>query len=144
MIEDDGRGCPFQLLGDGARGGAYLTKPHLLLALGTVVLQATDDDDASVHLRERFLHRLLLVLVSGGLLVTAATIELGRPTKKALHHVIILELVTHRIAVVGARLLLELVEVIVPGRALILAVGRRDHAGGGRPAVLLVLPIIVA
>ena len=56
----------------------------------------------------------------------------------------VLELVTHRIAVVGARFLQELVEVIVPGRALILEVGRRDFAGGGWPAVLLVLPPIAA
>ena len=33
---------------------------------------------------------------------------------------------------------------IVSGRALILAVGRRDFAGNGRPAILLVLPIITA
>jgi hypothetical protein len=50
--------------------------------------------------------------------------------------------VTHRIAVVGAWLFQEFVEVIVPRRTLIFAVSRRNLAGGGWPAILLVFPII--
>ena len=45
---------------------------------------------------------------------------------------------------VGAWLLQKLVEVIISGRTLILAVGRRDLAGAGKPAILLALPIIAA
>ena len=44
---------------------------------------------------------------------------------------------------VGAWLLQELVEVVVSRRALILALGRRDLAGGGRSVILLV-PLILA
>ena len=45
---------------------------------------------------------------------------------------------------VGAWLLQKLVELAVSRRALILALGRRDLAGGGRSTVLLVLPILAA
>jgi hypothetical protein len=45
---------------------------------------------------------------------------------------------------VGAWLLQELVEVVVSRRVLILALGRRDLAGGGRSTILLVLPVVVA
>ena len=105
LIEDDGRGRPFQLPGDGAFGDADFTESHLLLAPGIVVFQAIVDDEAPVHLRELFLRRPLLVLVGGRLLVAAVTVGHGHPVEKVLHHVTILELVTHRVAVVGARLL---------------------------------------
>ena len=142
LIEDDGCGRPFQLPRDDAFGGADFTESHLLLAPGIVVFQAIVDDEAPVHLRELFLRRPLLVLVGGRLLVAA--VRLGHPVEKVLHHVTILERVTQWVAVVGARLLQELVEVIVPGRALILAVNRRNLIGGGRTAILLVFPIIEA
>ena len=74
----------------------------------------------------------------------AVSVGFGCLAKEALHHVTILELVIHRIALVGAWLLQELVEVIVSGRALILAAGRRDLASNGRPTIVLVLPIITA
>jgi len=45
---------------------------------------------------------------------------------------------------VGAWLVQELVEVVVSRRMLVLALGRRDLAGGGRSAVLLVLPVLAA
>jgi len=47
-------------------------------------------------------------------------------------------------AMVGAWLLQKLVEVIFSKRALILALGRRDLAGDGRSAILLVLSILAA
>ena len=62
--------------------------------------------------------------------------------KEALHHVTILELVVHQIAMVGAWLLQELVEVVVSRRTLVLALGGRDLTGGGRSAVLLVLLVL--
>ena len=45
---------------------------------------------------------------------------------------------------VGARLLKELVEVVVSRRMLVLALGRCNLAGGGRSVVLLVLHVLVA
>jgi len=45
---------------------------------------------------------------------------------------------------VGAWLLQELVEVVISRRALILALGRGDLAGGGRSVILLVPPILAA
>ena len=45
---------------------------------------------------------------------------------------------------VGAWLVHELVEVVVSQRTLVLALGRRNLVRGGRSAVLLVLPILVA
>ena len=144
LIEDDGRGRPFQLSGDSACGGTYLAKPYLLLSLGAFVLQVADDDQVPVDLRERPFRWLLLVLFSVGLLVAAIFIGLGCPMKEVLHHVTILELVIHRIDMVGAWLLQELVEVVVSLGALILALGCRDLTGGGRSAILLVLLILTA
>ena len=45
---------------------------------------------------------------------------------------------------VGAWLVQELVEVVVSRRTLVLALGRRDLAGDGRSAVLLILPVLAA
>jgi hypothetical protein len=45
---------------------------------------------------------------------------------------------------VGARLVQELVEVVVSQRALVLALGGRDLTSGRRSAVLLVLPVLAA
>ena len=81
---------------------------------------------------------------ASGPLVAAIAVGLGCPAKEALHHITIFELVVHRTAMVGAWLLQELVEVVVSQRVLILALGRRDLAGGGRSAILLVLPVVVA
>ena len=69
---------------------------------------------------------------------------LGCPSQEALHHIAIFELVVHRIAMVGAWLLQELVKVVISRRALILVLGRRDLDGGGRSVILLVLPTLVA
>ena len=46
--------------------------------------------------------------------------------------------------VIGTRLLQELVEVVVPGRTLLLPIGRRDLVAGGRLVVFLVLPPLSA
>ena len=73
----------------------------------------------------------------------AVAVGLGCPSEEALHHITIFELVVHRIAMVGAWLLQELVEVVISRRAIILALGHRDLAGGGRSAILLV-PLILA
>ena len=48
--------------------------------------------------------------------------------------------VIYRVAVVGTRLLQGLVDVVVPGRTLLLPIGRRDLVAGGRLVVFLVLP----
>ena len=82
------------------------------------------------------------VLAVRGRPVAVVAVGLGCPVEEALHHIAIFELVVHRIAMVGAWLLQELVEVVVSRRALILALSRRDLADSGRPAVLLVLPIL--
>ena len=71
-------------------------------------------------------------------------VGLGCSAEEALHHIAIFELVAHRIAMVGAWLVQELVEVVVSQRTLVLALGHRDLAGGGRSVVLLVLPILAA
>ena len=110
----------------------------------TLVLQAADDDQALVHVRELSFRQLPFVLVGVGPLVAAVAVGLGCPAKEALHHITILELVVHWIAMVGARLLQEQVEVVVSWQTLVLALGRRDLAGGGWLVVLLVLPVLAA
>jgi len=119
-------------------------EPHLLQSPRTFIFQAADDDQAPIHVWERSFRRLLLVLVGVGLLVAAIAVGLGCPAEGALHHITFLELVVHRIAMVGAWLLQELVEVVISRRALILALGHGDLAGGGRLVILLVPPILAA
>ena len=111
---------------------------------GALVLQAADDHQAPIHVWELSFHRLPFVLVGIGLLIMAVTVGLGCPAEEVLHHIAIFELVVHRIAMVGARLVQELVEVVVSRRTLVLALGRRDLASGGRSAVLLILLVLAA
>ena len=89
LIENDGRGRPLQLSGNRTRGSTYLAKSHLLLSPGAFVLQAADDDQAPVHVRELSFRRLLFVLVGIGPLVAAVAVGLGCPAEEALYHVTI-------------------------------------------------------
>ena len=134
LIENDGRGRPLQLSGNRTRGSTYLAKSHLLLSPGAFVLQAADDDQAPVHVQECSFRQLLLVLVDVGLFVTAVAIGLGCPSEEALHHITIFKLVVQRVAMVGAWLLQELVEVIVSRRVFVLAPGLNKPTGPVKPA----------
>ena len=80
-------------------------EPNLLQSPGALILQAADDHQVPIHVRELSFRRLPFVLVGVGPLVAAVAVGLGCPAEEALHHVTILELVVHRIAMVGAWLL---------------------------------------
>src|SRR6185437_9184314 len=52
LIENNGRGRPFQLSRNGTCGSTYIAEPSLLQSPGALVLQATDDHQAPIHVRE--------------------------------------------------------------------------------------------
>ena len=63
LIENDGRGCLLQLSRNGICGSTYLAEPNLLQSPGALVLQAADNNQAPIHVRELSFHRLPFVLV---------------------------------------------------------------------------------
>ena len=107
---------------------------NLLQSSGAFVLQAADDHQASIHVWDLSFHRLPFVLVGIGPLVAAVAVGLGCLAEEALHHITIFKLVVHRVAMVGAWLLQELVEVIVSRRAFVLAPGLNKPTGPVKPA----------
>jgi hypothetical protein len=123
-------------LGDGVPGGADFPEVDLVLMLGAVILGTSEDHETAIRLRE------------------AATI-LGRPsnfwapprcspalalaglTQHALEEFAVLELVLDGVAMIGARLIQELLKVVGVALSLAHMVVRGGHVGVGMMLVLL-------
>jgi hypothetical protein len=126
-----------------AFGGAYLLELDLVLALGAVILRTSKDHEAAVWVREGVpvLSRRSLLL--GRFLVMVPAIALAGLIQHPLEEFTILELVLEGVAVVGARLLQELLKMVVVALSLACSVGHCDRVGVGAtsvPLLLLLLP----
>jgi hypothetical protein len=100
-----------------------------VLALGAIVLRTSKYHEATVWLREGVpvLRRCPLIL--GRLLVTVPALALAGLTQHPLEEFAILKLVLDRVAMVGARFLQELLEVVIVALSLARSVGRYDCVG---------------
>jgi hypothetical protein len=100
-----------------------------VLSLGAIVLRTSKDHEAAVRVKEGVpvlgRHSLLL----GHLLVAVPTLALARLTQHALEKFVVLKLMLDGVVVVGARLLQELLEVVVVALPPARSVGRCDHVG---------------
>jgi hypothetical protein len=125
-IEGDRSARPTVKLGNRALGNAYLPEADLVLALGAVVLRTSKAHEAAVRVGEGIpiLGRRSLLL--GRLLVAIPALALARLTQHALEELAILELVPDGVAVVGSRLLQELLEMVVVALSLARSIGRYD------------------
>jgi hypothetical protein len=142
LIEGDWSARPTEKLGNRALGGTYLSEVDLVLVLGAVVLRTSKDHEVAVRIGEGVLilgcHSLLL----GHLLVAVPALAPTGLTQHPLKELAILELVLEGVAMVGAWLLQELLEMVVTALSLVHSVGRYDRIGVGAtsvPPLLLLL-----
>jgi hypothetical protein len=141
-VEGDRGARPAEKLGNRDLGGTYLTKVYLVLALGAVVLRTSKDHEAAIRVGEGVpvLGRHCLLL--GHLLVMVPALTPAGLTQHRLEELAILELVLDRVAMVGAWLLQELLEMVLVALSLARSVGRCNRIGVGATSVPLLLLLL--
>jgi hypothetical protein len=114
----------------------------LVLTLEAVILRTTKDHEAAIRLRKSAIVLGWRTLIFGRLLIAVPSLSLARLTQHELQEFIVLELVLDGVAVIGARLFWELLEVVGIALSLASTVSHSDHFGvGTTPILLLPFPL---
>jgi hypothetical protein len=108
-----------------------------VLTLGAVVLRTTKDHEAAIRLREAATILGRRPLIFGCHFVAVPALALATLIQHVIEEFTDLELVPDRVALIGARLFQELLEVVDVALLLACAVGRHDCIGVGKMPVLL-------